>query len=132
MLELLGAKIDPPRGAVSFNGIHGLQLWPRVVWSPLFALTFDDLQSKVQAAKVRLGADTSLVITSPDARITSLDISHGAVVVASKGVVVDRDTPIENEGWEWAALTADKGSSDALEEERIRGFKVVKHSADTF
>lgn len=44
MLKILGATVDVPASAVTYNGIDDLTLWPRVAWSPLFALTFDDLQ----------------------------------------------------------------------------------------
>ncbi len=41
--QALGAKIDGPE-TVSFNGLEGLELWPRITWTPLFALTWDDLE----------------------------------------------------------------------------------------
>ena len=46
MLAMLGAKVDPPQ-PVEFNGISGLELWPRVSWSPLWAVSFDDVEAKV-------------------------------------------------------------------------------------
>lgn len=45
MLRMLGASVADPQ-PVEFLGIKGLELWPRVAWSPLFALTFDDLQAR--------------------------------------------------------------------------------------
>lgn len=44
MLRLLGATLDVSDRRESYNNIENLTLWPRVSWSPLFALTFDDLQ----------------------------------------------------------------------------------------
>jgi len=44
MLKILGAAVDPAQQGLEFNGMKGLPLWPRVVWSPLFASTFDDLE----------------------------------------------------------------------------------------
>ena len=41
-LQQLGASIGAPTPR-DFNGLH-LDLWPRVSWSPLFALTFDDVE----------------------------------------------------------------------------------------
>lgn len=41
-LQMLGADVAGP-DKVAFNGLH-LELWPRITWSPLFALTFDDLR----------------------------------------------------------------------------------------
>lgn len=39
---MLGAQVDGPQQA-TFNGLH-LDFYPRVVWSPFFAITTDDLQ----------------------------------------------------------------------------------------
>lgn len=39
---MLGAHVAAPT-KVTFNGLR-VDLWPRVTWSPLFALTFDDLK----------------------------------------------------------------------------------------
>lgn len=46
MLRMVGAEVADPT-PVTFLGIPGLELWPRVAWSPLFAVTFDDLQASV-------------------------------------------------------------------------------------
>lgn len=47
MLQALGARVEGPMPA-SFAGIRGLQLWPRVAWSPLWALGWDELEEKVR------------------------------------------------------------------------------------
>ena len=39
---MLGAQIDGPQQA-TFNGLH-LDFYPRVTWSPFFAMTIDDLK----------------------------------------------------------------------------------------
>lgn len=39
---MLGAQIDGPQQA-TFNGLH-LDFYPRVTWSPFFAMTTDDLK----------------------------------------------------------------------------------------
>ena len=41
-LQMLGATVEGPEPR-EFNGL-AVELWPRVSWSPLFALTFADLQ----------------------------------------------------------------------------------------
>ena len=45
-LQSLGATVDGPESR-TFNELD-VQLWPRLSWSPLFAVTFSDL--KVTAA----------------------------------------------------------------------------------
>jgi UDP-sugar pyrophosphorylase len=126
MLRMIGVSVDDPEGTVTFNGISGLHLWPRVTWSPLFASTFDDLEAKINVKKVHIGADSTLIIRAADAKIENLDLKRGAVVIEAPvgvAVVVDEKEVIENDGWEWAPLDPDAG---AVEEEYIRGFKVVK------
>lgn len=39
---MLGAQVDGPQQA-TFNDLH-LDFYPRVVWSPFFAITTDDLK----------------------------------------------------------------------------------------
>ena len=48
-LQMLGADIMGPE-QVEFNGLH-VELWPRISWSPRWALTFADIQ--VPAAGVQ-------------------------------------------------------------------------------
>ena len=47
-LQLVGADVDGPVDA-TFNGLD-VELYPRVSWTPLFALTFDDLRVSTAAA----------------------------------------------------------------------------------
>ena len=51
-LQQLGATIGAPTPR-EFNGLH-LDLWPRVSWSPLFALTFNDMEVQPRLASKRL------------------------------------------------------------------------------
>ncbi len=39
---MLGVHVGGPRQA-TFNGLH-LDLYPKVTWSPLFAMTVDDIE----------------------------------------------------------------------------------------
>lgn len=130
MLEILGARVDHPETNVSYNGIKDLQLWPRVVWVPSFALTFGDLEAKINAKDLHIGTNTSLVIRNPDCLIKSLDMQEGALVLdGSSGKHDVEEVEICNKGWEWAALN-DENREQANEIERIRGFKVVKHETE--
>lgn len=150
MLQALGARVDGPRPA-QFNGLHGLELWPRVTWSPLFAASWDELAGKVECGSVHVGADTALVIQAPNVRIKSLDLQQGTLVISppaaqqaagaaagaaagggqqrqqGEPLVVD-GLVVRNAGWEWRALGPDEG---AAEEDYIRGFRVVKAEQQT-
>lgn len=131
MLQTLGARIEEPSEELEYNGIKGLKLWPRITWSPSFALTFDDLASKVDGPGLRVGGDTTMVIRAPDLRIKRLDLNRGALVIKGpKGAEITVDgLVVENEGWAWEAIpptAATTTSNGHPEEERIRGFTVVK------
>lgn len=129
MLRMLGADVAQPTPELIFNGIGGLALWPRVAWSPLFASTFDDLEAKINMARLHVGADTALVISAPDARIEGLDLRRGAAVVEGPGPVRVTGAVVDNGGWAWVPLDPDAG---APEEEYIRGFKVERRGAAVF
>lgn len=153
MLQALGARVDGPQPA-EFNGLSGLELWPRVTWSPLFAASWDELAEKVDASGLHIGADATLVIQAPNVRIKSLDLQQGTLVIAPAGgqqaadggaaagdggqqqqqqqqqgepLLVD-GLVVRNAGWQWRALGPDDGAS---EEEYIRGFRVVKAEQQT-
>ena len=46
-MRILGAHVADPTGPLEFNGLKNLELWPRIAWTPLWALTFDDLRKKI-------------------------------------------------------------------------------------
>lgn len=51
-LQMLGVDVGAPQQA-TFNGLH-LDLYPRVTWSPSFAMTVDDLKVHTHWALLRL------------------------------------------------------------------------------
>ena len=131
MLRMIGVEVEEPvQGGATFNKIPSLTFWPRVTWSPLWACTFDDLEAKIKNPRnVKIGRDTVVVVRAPGAVIVEdgLEVRRGAVVVdAPPGEVVVIDgVVVDNDGWEWEALDPDAG---AMEEEYIRGFRVVKRA----
>ncbi|PRW45148.1 UDP-sugar pyrophosphorylase 1 [Chlorella sorokiniana] len=155
MLQALGARIDGPQPA-EFNGIKDLELWPCVAWSPLWACSWDDVEAKVTASKLHIGADAALVIEAPDAQIRSLDLQRGALVIkAAAGSQEAAAAGTDSTGSAAAAeagaaagaaaagapvvvdgLTVDNAGwewqpldpdAGAAEEQYIRGFRVVRH-----
>lgn len=139
MLRLIGCTVDAPEHTVSFNNIENLTLWPRVSWSPLFAVTIQDLKEHIKGHGVHIGHDTSMYIQAPNVHIQNLDLQHGRfeilgahdedhIEVSGKfttkdGIVFDH---INNQGWTWVALD-DSTRVDAPEELAIRGFMVQKN-----
>ena len=133
---MIGCTVDTPDSTVSFNNIDNLTLWPRVSWSPLFALTIQDLKERIHGQAVHIGKDTSMYIQAPNVSIQKLNLEHGRFEIKGDDTpieVVGRFTTkdgttidtIDNQGWEWVAL--DKTHREqAPEELAIRGFMVQK------
>lgn len=107
-LRLCGAEVAAPQPAV-FNGLH-VDVWPLVVWSPLFAVTFAQLKEKVHG--LRLHAGSALVITAPGARLTSLEVEGALVVEGAGGGAVEATGRVVNGGWRLQALAQDAGASE--------------------
>ncbi|CAL8468610.1 g8150 [Coccomyxa elongata] len=124
-LRMAGATIEGPEQR-EFNGLT-VDLWPRVSWSPFFAITFADLEAKVDAEKVRLSKDAALVINGADVHIKSLDLD-GALVIdtAPEASLVIDGLKVQNKGWKWQALNPNKPMT---EEQMIRGFLVCRREA---
>lgn len=135
MLQLIGCHVEEPTETITFNGIHGLYLWPRVTWTPHFASTFDDLLDKfVDPSKVFIGLDCTLRIDAPQARISSLHLKKGALIVkgpidrSNNPVIEVNNVVVDNMGWEWRPLEdVGAGYRSIGEEESIRGFTVMLH-----
>lgn len=122
-LQMLGATIEGPESR-SFNGLD-VQLWPRVSWSPLFALTIADLQEKINAKRLHLAHNGVLVIGGEDISIESLHVEGALVVDAVPGArLTINGLHVQNDGWRWMGLKPNKPMTEDM---AIRGFKVCKH-----
>lgn len=130
-LRLCGAQVADPTPAV-FNGLH-VDVWPLIVWTPLFAITFAQLKEKVRNLTVH--PNSALVVTAPDARLASLDLD-GALVVQGR---VEARGRVQNAGWRLQALAEDAGASEeayircvwfcvqlCIDRCDDRGFEIVK------
>jgi len=122
-----GAQVDDPL-KTSFNGID-VELPPRIVWSPSFACTLEELTQKVDFEKsaVRVSQRSTLVLQGSGIAIQGLDLDGALVVCACEGAKVTlKSLAVKNKGWEWKHLEGE-GEAAASEEEKMRGFRVVKH-----
>jgi len=131
-LRLAGAEVADPT-PVTFAGTQ-LQLWPRVVLSPATAATLVELRERVVRPAgdgVRLSARSALVLRG-DVRLEELSLDGALVITAAPGAhVIVRGLRVANAGWDWVALTPEEEAA-APEEQRIRGFKVVRHEAKEY
>ncbi len=128
MLQQIGCLIDVTEEPRTFNGMSYV-VWPRVTWSPRFALTFEDLEEKFTAPdEVHIGCETSLYI-GRDVEVDSLELHRGRLVVVGDDDYrnqgwndfedVVQFTTIDNDGWEWEAIP---DGEEHEEEFMIRGF----------
>ena len=128
-LRLAGATVADPT-PVTFAGTE-LELWPRCVLSPATAATLVELKERAvrpAGAGVRVSARSALVVRG-DVILEELDLDGALSITAAPGATVRvRGLRVANAGWEWVPLSPEEEPA-APEEQRIRGFKVLRHEA---
>ncbi|QDZ20571.1 UTP--glucose-1-phosphate uridylyltransferase [Chloropicon primus] len=123
VLKHLGASVEDP-AKTTFNGIY-VQLHPRIVWSPSFACTTEEVSKKIDCKTLQVSQGSSLVLEGENITINGLSLNGSLVIRASNGArVTVKNLRVDNKGWEWRPLDSAEG---AREEERMRGFTVIKH-----
>ena len=159
LLSSLGARVGGDAGFEKreFKGVP-VELWPAVSWSPLFALTMDDLERRLRdPSKVTVSPGSSLVVRLPVTRKEaasdgSSSSSSSPFEVGSVSVEgLDLDGALEVEVHPGASLKIGGGggggapavirnggwrfvelddAKPATEEMRMRGFKVCKRDGE--
>lgn len=132
MLRSIGCTVEVSEETVSYNNIDSLTLWPRVAWSPLFVLTFKDLEEKIKGDGVTIGKDTSLFINAANVHINSLNLEQGRLeIMGPEDATIEiASMEVNNAGWDWVPLD-DATRVTATEEEAIRGFILDKKGCET-
>jgi UDP-sugar pyrophosphorylase len=156
LLSSLGARVGGGEASSrrEFKGVP-VELWPAVSWSPLFALTMDDLERRLRApGEVTVSPGSSLVVrlpvrsaAAPDAALPfevgsvsiegidldgalEVDVHPGASLRigggGGEGAPATRAV-VRNGGWRFVELDDAKPAS---EEARMRGFKVCKRDGE--
>ena len=152
LLTALGAKVGGENGFAKreFKGVP-VELWPAVSWSPLFALTMDDLEKRLRnPEKVTVSPGSSLVVRLPvkgaassspgsspfevgSVSIEGLDLDGALEVEVHPGAslrIGGGNAPaavVRNGGWRFVELDDAKPASEEL---RMRGFKVCKRDGE--
>ncbi|KAI7733507.1 hypothetical protein M8C21_028775, partial [Ambrosia artemisiifolia] len=121
ILRKAGVKIDDPVLEV-FNG-QEVEVWPRVVWKPKWAVTFADVKSKVSGNNF-VSQKSTLVIKGSNVTIHDLSLDGALVINSVDDVEVKVGGSVQNNGW--AIESIDKDNTALPEEVRIRGFKINK------
>ena len=128
MLQSVGCRVDVTKETKTYHGMNYV-VWPRVSWSPRFALTFQDLKEKmVNPERVHIGEETSLFIDR-DVRVEKLELTRGRFEVTRDGDGGIVDHTVDNDGWLWEPVTA----GDAVDEKyMIRGYVLNKLAEQAF
>ncbi|KAK9072628.1 hypothetical protein SSX86_009063 [Deinandra increscens subsp. villosa] len=121
ILRKAGVKIDDPVSEV-FNG-QEVEVWPRVVWNPKWAVTFADVKSKVSGSNF-VSQKSTLVIKGSNVTIQDLSLDGTLVINSVDDAEVIVQGSVQNNGW--AIESIDKDNTALPEEVRIRGFKINK------
>jgi UDP-sugar pyrophosphorylase len=107
---------------------------PRVVLRPSFALTLEEVRSRVSGGSIR--GEGTLVLDGEGITLEGVDIGDGAalVVKACEGANVKvRGIRVENDGFEIVRLTEEELGSEATPEYlRIRGYRIENRGAKTY
>lgn len=124
-LLLAGAEIEETEQELML-GIPFIR-GPRVVLSPDFALTVEDVRRKIR--NVRLSGETTLVLKGENINVNGLSMSDSSalVVQADQGAHVNiNGAEISNKGYELVPLD---GAHDAPEYLKIRGYRLEDRGA---
>ncbi|KAJ0657276.1 putative nucleotidyltransferase [Helianthus annuus] len=121
ILKEAGVKVDDPVTQV-FNG-QEVEVWSRIVWKPKWAVTFNDVKSKVSGNN-SVSQKSTLVIKGRDIYIEDLELDGALIVDSVDDAEVKVGGSVCNKGWSVESI--DKDSTELPEEVRIRGFKIIK------
>ena len=127
LLRLAGATVDKGE-PLTFLDLP-LALRPAIALSPRFALTTDNVMSRVPGGAAVAVSGRSTLVLDGDIVLHSLKLDGALVLRAAPGVsVAVRDCEVRNLGWEFRALGEGEGAKlgEAI---AIRGYTVDKREA---
>ena len=124
LLRLAGAKVEEAE-PLSFLELP-LELRPAIALSPRFALTVDDVMSRVPGGSQVTVSSRSTLVLDGHVTLHSLELDGALVVKAGPGVrIAVKGCKVANAGWEWRALTPEETKA-APEAIAIRGYTLQK------
>lgn len=121
ILRKAGVRVGDPV-LHTFNE-QEVEVWPRIVWKPKWAITFAEVKSKVSGNNTVTDRST-LAIKGRDIFLEDLSLDGALLVDAVDGAEVKVSGSVQNKGW----IVENVNHKDASvpEEVRIRGFKFNK------
>ncbi|KAL4183819.1 hypothetical protein AMTRI_Chr11g100160 [Amborella trichopoda] len=121
ILRKSGAEIADPK-VETFNG-QEVEVWPRIVWNPHWALTSSDVKRKLSGS-CQVSQQSTLVIKGSDVLVEKLSLDGTLVVKATEGAEVKICASVKNQGWHLKPV--DYKDDSVAEEIRTRGFRIEK------
>ena len=107
---------------------------PRVLLRPAFAMTLDEVRTKISGGSI--AGDATLVLDGKNITLENVEITQGSalIVKACSGAnVTVKDLKVENDGFELVALTkAEQNSPDTPEYLKLRGYRIENRGAQIF
>ncbi|CAM6129903.1 unnamed protein product [Calypogeia fissa] len=120
ILRQAGATIEGPR-LQTFNG-QEVEVWPRIVWSPKWALTFSDVKTKLRGG-CRISQTSTLVLDGENITLENLELDGALIARATMGSQAKISAlRVANDGWD--LVPVDYTDKAFREEIRIRGFEL--------
>ncbi|XP_057540253.1 UDP-sugar pyrophosphorylase [Amaranthus tricolor] len=121
ILRKAGVQISDPVIDV-FNG-QEVEVWPRIVWKPKWAITFSDVKRKIEGS-CSISQKSTMLIKGRNIVINNLSLDGALVVDAVDDAEVKVEGCVQNSSWTLEKV--DWKDTSIPEEIRIRGFKINK------
>ncbi|KNA12672.1 hypothetical protein SOVF_123710 [Spinacia oleracea] len=121
ILKKAGVQIGDPIMHV-FNG-QEVEVWPRIVWKPKWALTFSDVKRKI-GGNCSVSQKSTMVLKGRNILVEGLSLDGALVVDSIDNAEVKVEGSTQNTGW--ILENVDYKDSSYPEEIRIRGFRINK------
>jgi UDP-sugar pyrophosphorylase len=119
-----------PDDLVSVGGIPVVAPGPRIVLGPSFAVSQEEILSKIQGDDNKISERSSLVLEGHHLTIKNLDLDGALVIKAGDDTHVTVDgLKVQNKGWE---LVENEAGTDYPENVAIRGYTMAKHETKEY
>jgi UDP-sugar pyrophosphorylase len=125
-LKFAGVDIAGSEGEGGMTSMSGIPVTkgPRVILSPAFAITQEEVLNKVKGGKNRISQRSSLVLDGHHIIIQNLDLDGALVIRAGKDTFVTVDgLKVRNKGW---SLIENDPNKKYPETVSIRGYTMDK------
>ncbi|XP_039120269.1 UDP-sugar pyrophosphorylase [Dioscorea cayenensis subsp. rotundata] len=121
IMKKAGVEIADP--VVDEFNAQEVEVWPRITWSPKWAITFADVKKKVNE-KCSVSQRSTMIIKGQNIVLDNLSLDGTLIVHAIDEAEVQVSGCVQNKGWLLEKI--DFKDSSLPQETRMRGFKIQK------